>query len=132
MAEPSIIGLLAQIAEAQAIDDVWKLATDHFATLGFARANYGFTRFRHLKTIGDPDDALFLTTCDEAYSTRYFRGGFYAKTPIFRWAERSTGASTWKWVAEAFAAGRLSAEETEAVRHNAGLGVTAGVSFSFP
>ena len=35
-------------------------------------------------------------------------------------------------MAEAFAAGRLSAEETEAVRHNAGLGVTAGVSFSFP
>ena len=132
MTEARVLTLLTQIAEAKDIDAVWRLATGYFAALGFARANYGFTRFRHTKTIGDPDDALFLTTCDEAYSARYFRGGFYAKTPVFRWAERNTGATTWKWVAEAMAAGRLSAEETEAVRQNATLGVSAGLSFSFP
>jgi len=132
MTDIRVLTLLTQIAEARNIDAVWSLATGYFASLGFARANYGFTRFQHAKTIGDPDDALFLTSCDAAYSARYFRGGFYAKGPIFRWAEHNTGATTWKWVAEAFAAGRLSAEETEAVRQNAALDVSAGLSFSFP
>ncbi|MEZ5797135.1 MAG: LuxR family transcriptional regulator [Paracoccaceae bacterium] len=132
MTETPVLGLLGRIAAAQSIDEAWELGTEYFAGLGFARANYGFTRFRHLKTIGDPDDALFLTTCDPEYEQRYFRGGFYARTPVFRWIERNTGACTWKWVAEAYAAGRLSADEAEVVRQNLTMGVIAGVSFSFP
>jgi LuxR family transcriptional regulator len=132
MTETTILPLLNRIAAAPSIDAAWDLATGYFAQLGFARVNYGFTRFRHLKTIGDPDDALFLSTCDADYVKRYFQGGFYAKTPVFRWAERSSGACTWTWVKEAFDAGKLSAEEAEAVRQNAAMGVTAGISVSFP
>lgn len=132
MTETSILPLLNRIAAAAAIDDAWAQATEHFAAMGFGRVNYGFTRFRHLKTIGDPDDALFLSTCDADYVNRYFRGGFYAKTPVFRWAERNSGACTWTWVKEAFEAGRLAADEAEAVRQNAAMGVTAGISVSFP
>jgi DNA-binding CsgD family transcriptional regulator len=132
MSETNILALLNRVAAASSIDDAWDLATGYFAKLGFARANYGFTRFKHLKTIGDPDDALFLTTCDADYVKRYFQGGFYAKTPVFRWAERNSGACTWTWVKEAFEAGRLSAEEAEAVRQNAALGIVAGMSVSFP
>jgi DNA-binding CsgD family transcriptional regulator len=132
MSETTILALLNQIAGSSSIDDAWELGTCHFGKLGFKRANYGFTRFRHLKTIGDPDDALFLSTCDADYIKRYFQGGFYAKTPVFRWAERNSGACTWTWVKEAFEAGKLSAEEAEAVRHNAMTGVTAGISVSFP
>jgi DNA-binding CsgD family transcriptional regulator len=127
-----VLALLIRIAEAQSIDLAWELATGFFGSLGFKRANYGFTRFKHLKTIGDPDDALFLTTCDPEYEKRYFRGGFYAKTPVFRWAERNSGACTWTWVKEAFEAGRLSAEESEAVRQNMMMGVFAGICISFP
>lgn len=132
MTEMTIIALLNRITAASSIDEVWGLATAHFAEMGFQRANYGFTRFRHLKTIGDPDDALFLSTCDADYVKRYFQGGFYAKTPVFRWAERSSGACTWTWVKEAFEAGKLSTEEAEAVRQNLAMGVTAGISVSFP
>lgn len=127
-----VLSVLIRIAESQSIDAVWDLATGYFASLGFARANYGFTRFRHQKTIGDPDDALFLSTCDASYAERYFRGGLYAKTPAFRWAEKNSGSCTWTWVKEAYAAGRLSPEEAEAVRQNALLGITAGISISFP
>jgi DNA-binding CsgD family transcriptional regulator len=132
MTETSILQLLNRLAAASSIDDAWALATGHFAELGFRRVNYGFTRFKHLKTIGDPDDALFLSTCDADYVKRYFQGGFYAKTPVFRWAERSSGACTWSWVKEAFEAGKLSAEEAEAVRQNVAMGVVAGISVSFP
>ncbi|MGA0538953.1 helix-turn-helix transcriptional regulator [Neotabrizicola sp. VNH66] len=132
MTDCAVLGLLCRIAEAQSIDAAWDLATGHFRSMGFSRINYGFTRFRHQRTIGDPDDALFLTTCDADYAQRYFRGGFYARTPAFRWAERNSGACTWKWVKEAFEAGRLSADEVEAVRQNVGMGVLAGISVSFP
>jgi len=132
MTDLNILTLLNRIAAASSIDQAWELATAHFSGLGFQRVNYGFTRFRHLKTIGDPDDALFLTTCDADYVKRYFQGGFYAKTPVFRWAERSSGICTWTWVKEAFEAGTLTAEEAEAVRQNAAMGVTAGISVSFP
>jgi DNA-binding CsgD family transcriptional regulator len=132
MTDTTILALLNRIAAATSIDEAWELAAGYYGKLGFGRANYGFTRFRHLKTIGDPDDALFLSTCDADYVKRYFQGGFYAKTPVFRWAERSSGACTWSWVKEAFEAGKLSAEEAEAVRQNMTMGVTAGMSVSFP
>lgn len=132
MPETTILPLLNRIAASSRIDDAWELATDHFARLGFARVNYGFTRFKHQKTIGDPEDALFLSTCDADYVKRYFQGGFYARTPVFRWAETNAGICTWRWVHEAFEAGRLSPQEAEAVRQNAELGIMAGISVSFP
>jgi len=128
----TILALLNRIAAASSIDDVWETATEYFAGQGFGRVNYGFTRFKHLKTIGDPEDALFLSTCDADYIKRYFQGGFYSKTPVFRWAEHNSGACTWSWVKEAFEAGRLSAEEAESVRHNAMMGIVAGMTVSFP
>ena len=132
MNDSSILPLLNRIAASSRIDDAWELATGHFAGLGFGRVNYGFTRFKHLKTIGDPDDALFLSTCDADYVKRYFQGGFYAKTPVFRWAETNSGICTWSWVREAFEAGRLSPQEADAVRQNIEMGIVAGISVSFP
>ncbi len=132
MSETSTLHLLNRIAAAQRIDDAWELATGYFRQLGFSRVNYGFTRFKHLKTIGDPDDALFLSTCDAEYVKRYFQGNFYARTPVFRWAERNSGICTWAWVKEAFDSGRLASDEADAVRQNAAMGIVAGMSVSFP
>jgi DNA-binding CsgD family transcriptional regulator len=132
MTELPLLSLLNRIASSSSIDEAWGQATAHFRALGFGRINYGFTRFRHLKTIGDPDDALFLSTCDTEYVQRYFFGGFYAKTPVFRWAEQHSGACTWTWVQAAYEAGHLSEEEADAVRQNAAMGVVAGISVSFP
>ena len=127
-----ILSLLSRIAMADRAETVWALATAYFGRLGFARANYGFTRFRSERSIGDPDDALFLTTCDAAFVAHYFRGNFYARTPVFRWAAQNQGARTWGWVAEALASGRLTPDEVDALRENAAIGVVAGVSISFP
>jgi LuxR family transcriptional regulator len=100
--------------------------------LGFARCNYGFTRFRAERNVGDPDDALFLTTTDPAYANFYFRNGFFSRTPAFRWAQANVGACTWSWVREAYLAGRLSPEEADTVRQNVAMGIVAGISVSFP
>ena len=126
------LALVTRIAEVHSIAEAWGLATGHFADLGFSRVNYGFTRFRHDKTIGDPEDALFLTTLGDDYAQRFFHGGFYARTPVFRWAESSTGACTWAWVRKALQDGLLSVDEQAAVRQNTAMGIVAGISVSFP
>ena len=128
----TLLKQLGSIAAATCIDQAWDIATAHFAALGFARCNYGFTRFRHLKTIGDPDDALFLSSCDSDYARHYFDIGAYARSPMFRWAEQNTGLCTWKWVHDAYSAGRLAADEMETVRGNLAAGIKAGISVSFP
>lgn len=131
MTRSSVLELLGDIAQSVSIDETWEIATRHFAAMGFARANYGFTRFRHLKTIGDPDDALFLSTMNQDYARRYFESGLFSRSPVFRWAERNSGMRTWKWVHEAFTAGKLAPEEAEIVRQNNALGIKAGITVSF-
>jgi len=126
------LSLLTRIAGADSTGAVWDLACGRFRSWGFGRANYGFTRFKSDRSIGDPDDALFLTTSDAAYVQRYFRSKFYARTPVFRWAERNVGSCTWSWVKAAYDAGTLTPDEAETVRQNAAIGVTAGLSVSFP
>ena len=127
-----VLQLLGEIAQADSIDAAWAPACAYFAGLGFKRLNYGLTRFRTERSIGDPDDALYLSTSDPDYARLYFRGGFYAKTPVYRWALRNTGMTTWRWVQDDLAAGRLAPEEAEAVRLNARYGIVAGIAISFP
>lgn len=124
--------LLGLIARAQRIDEAWAAATSWFAGMGFGRLNYGLTRFRTEKSIGDPEDALFLSTSEPEYTQLFVRDGFYKRTPIYRWLQKNTGTTTWRWVHDDFAAGRLPPSEAETVRVNASFGIVAGVAISFP
>ncbi len=67
-----------------------------------------YTRFRYASSIGDLEDALFLSSNTDDYTLAYLRDGFYAKTPMFRWMSENDGVCTWRWVDEAFKAGTLS------------------------
>jgi hypothetical protein len=128
-----VLALLGRIAEAETIDAAWGAGDRLLCRTGLCAAQLWLHPLQAPRTIGDPDDALFLTTCDADYAQRYFRGGFYARTPVFRWAERNTGACTWKWVAEAFAAGRLSDRRGRGGAPERGDGgKVAGISVSFP
>ena len=128
----AVLPLISRMAEAATVEEVWDLASGFFGSLGFGRANYGFTRFLYMRNVGDPDDAIFLTTGNADYARFYFQNGFYARTPVYRWAVSNVGACTWKWVKDAFEAGQLTPEEMDAVRQNVAMGVIAGVSISFP
>ena len=127
-----VLTLLGRIASASSVQDIWDLAVSHLQPLGFSRLNYGFTKFRYDRSIGDPDDVLFLTTGSAEYAQRYFRGGLYARTPVYRWVTKNVGYCSWRWVQEAYAAGTLPPDEMDAVRLNQSLGVVAGLSISFP
>lgn len=124
--------LIIDIATAHSANQAFSLATDFFAREGFRRVNYGYTRFRSPRSVGDPDDALFLSTCDADYVQRYFRSRFYTRTPVFHWAEANVGACTWGWVKTAAIEGRLTPDEIASIRENQRTGVTSGITVSFP
>lgn len=126
------LALIGRIATASTVHEIWDLAAGYIAPLGFSRLNYGFTKFRYDRSIGDPDDVLFLTTGSAEYAQRYFRGGLYARTPVYRWITKNVGYCSWRWVQEAYAAGTLPPDEMDAVKLNQSLNVIAGMSISFP
>lgn len=127
-----VLKLVIDMTTATSADAVWRLGTGFFAGLGFGRVNYGYTRFRNIRSVGDPDDALFLSTCDADYVNRYFRGKFFARTPVYHWAENNVGACTWGWVKQAALEGKLTPDELASVKENQKIGVTAGITISFP
>lgn len=131
MSSDDVLKTLCAIAEGRSIEATFKTATDWFGALGFSRVNYGYTQYRHARSIGDPDDALFLSTCSSDYVGEYFNSGFYMRTPLFHWAQSNEGACTWKWVREAFEAGQLTPDECSTLAKNAQIGVTAGITVSF-
>ncbi|MFN4172484.1 MAG: helix-turn-helix transcriptional regulator [Pseudorhodobacter sp.] len=127
-----VLPRLIRIAQSASIDEAWGHATPRFRALGFGRVNYGLTRFRSDWSMGDPADAVYLSTASPDYMRIYFKGGHFARTPIFRWLVGNVGVTTWRWVDEDLGAGRLSPGEAEAVRINHALGVRAGLTISFP
>ncbi len=124
--------LLTAIATAETTEDVWHIVSRYLATLGFSRLNYGLTRFRFESSIGNPEDALYLSTQSSAYMNEYFNRGHFARTPVFRWVMRNTGTCNWRWVEAARAAGQLSEDELQALEVNDKMGVKAGITISFP
>jgi LuxR family transcriptional regulator len=123
---------LLDIAQAATISEAWGVATPRFRELGFTRVNYGLTRFRSDAWMGDPEDAVYLSTASEDYMRIYFKSGHFARTPIFRWLNTHVGTTCWRWVEEDYRAGRLPPGEAEAVRINHAMGVRAGLTISFP
>ena len=127
-----VLPLLTRIAEARSAEAVWQLATGHFAGLGFSRVVYGLSRGQRENTRPDPANRLFLSTLGPDYQRFYLDSGFFARTALYRWAERNEGACTWSWLPDAIAKGQLLPEEVEAVRLNREMGIVAGITVAFP
>ncbi|WP_233587095.1 LuxR family transcriptional regulator [Pseudorhodobacter sp. E13] len=132
MKTPAPLKLLNAIALSNKTEEIWAMVGAYMAPLGFSRLNYGLTRFRFENSIGDPEDALYLSTQSTEYMTEFFTKGHFARTPVFRWVMTHTGTCNWRWIEEARAAGTLSPAELEALEVNDRLGVKAGIAISFP
>lgn len=127
-----VLPLLTRMAEARSADEVWSLATGHFASLGFSRAVYRLSHAQRETTWPDPANRQFFSTLGPEFTRQYFENGLFSGSALHRWAECTEGACTWAWIPKAIAAGELSAEEIETDRLSRELGILAGVSVSFP
>jgi DNA-binding CsgD family transcriptional regulator len=120
------------IAAAVSVEQVWARFTAAVAAFGFERVNYGFTRYRVGLGIGDPLDAMFLSTHALKQVRWFHESGLYLRSADYRWVRENDGACSWGWVHDERVAGRLSAGECE-VMDRLGQGRRrAGMTVSFP
>jgi LuxR family transcriptional regulator len=123
------LGHLARIANAQTPEELWALHLSLMEAYGFDRVAYGFTRHRRDRSIGDAQDAMFLSNHDRGLPG--FDLAFFTRTPMYRWAVHNTGACSWRWADAERAAGRLTADETDAMDTARRAGFVAGYTISF-
>ena len=123
---------LGEIGAAETVDEVWKTVIAYVSPLGFSRVNYGLTRYRLGASVGNLDDTLFLTTMCPDYIAKYLHCGVYAHTPIFKWLMLNTGVTSYRWAEDDYLAGKLSEDESEAMKLNKEFGIRAGIVISFP
>ncbi len=118
------------IAAAETIETAWQRFVTTMRDFGFERVNYGYTRYRIGQSIGDPADAMFLSTHALEQVIRFHTSGTYLHSADYRWTRDNVGACSWGWVHAERAAGRLSPQEI-AVMDRLGRG-RAGYTVSFP
>ncbi|MDE3081488.1 MAG: autoinducer binding domain-containing protein [Paracoccaceae bacterium] len=116
---------------AESVEDLWRIFTEAMAETGFPRAIYGFTRDGVADALTDMGRVLFLSNHEPAYLEGFIGRGLYRDAPMVRWAADNVGASSWRHVAEAYAAGELTEAERKVIDFNRKMGVNAGYSISF-
>lgn len=122
---------MQKIANARTPEELWSQLLCALQEYGFDRVNYGATRSNRDGSIGELQDAVFLSNHPRNVMSDYFDMGFFMRTPMFRWVLQNTGACSWGWAEEERRAGRLSAEELAAQDMARRAGMTAGYSISF-
>lgn len=122
---------MQRIGNARTPEELWGHLLAALADYGFDRVNYGATRSNRDGSIGDIQDAVFLSNHQRNVMTDYFDMGFFMRTPMFRWVMQNTGACSWSWAETERRAGRLSAEELVAQDMARKSGMVAGYSISF-
>lgn len=123
--------VLRAIAEAATIEKVWELTVSALGSHGFERVNYGFTRYRVGIGIGDPDDAMFLSTHSLERVKAFHTSGLYLRTPEFRWVRENVGACSWRYLKEQRETGSLPDSEVDAMDEIGAQRARAGYTVSF-
>ena len=124
-----IVDHLSRIAGAETVHDAWAILADLVGRFGFDRLLYVSTRFRTERSIGDLQDALFLTTHGRDYAHAMIERGLIRHAPMMN---APPGARPWG-PHEASSGGRhrptgLGALVVEA---RARFGMTAGYDVVF-
>lgn len=122
---------LERMIEADTIKEVWSLYLDWVSDFGFDRVMYGFTPYWQSESFDEVENLLFLSNHDQDYLDTFIGKKLYRDAPMVRWATENVGAASWREVAEAYVAGRLTPAERRVIEFNRAMGVVAGYSISF-
>ena len=122
---------LERLTNAPSIEDLWSLHCDKMAAYGFDRLLYGFTRYRTMTSLGDPEDFVILTNHSTAYTDVFMGQGLYFHAPMVKWALQHEGDCSWRVVTDMMASGTLTDSERKVIEFNRSMNVTAGYAISF-
>lgn len=125
-----ILDYLEKLAQETKLDAIWDMHCETMAHYGFDRCIYGATRSVTANSLGEFEDATFLSNHDPAYFEKYIGLKLFSKSPLIHWARNNTGACSWGefWNAPE----TLSEDEREIIAFNRTMNVNAGYSISFP
>ena len=127
----SLRAYLKYLANCQNIESLWESHCQKMAEYGFDRLLYGFTRYRTLTSLGDPEDFVILTNHSRDYTDVFLGEGMYFHAPMVHWALENEGAGSWGVLGEMDRSKTLSAAERRVFEFNRKMGVVAGYSISF-
>ncbi|MGB7241832.1 MAG: LuxR family transcriptional regulator [Sulfitobacter sp.] len=119
------------LSNCQELEELWDAHTSKMAEFGFDRLIYGFTRYRTLTSLGDPEDFVILTNQTKAYTDVFLGQGLYFHAPMVRWALANEGAGSWGVLRQMLDSETFTEQERKVFDFNAKHGVTAGYTISF-
>ena len=90
-----MLDFFSALAQATTLEDVWETHCRAMEALGFDRLIYGYTQFAQLDSLGNPQDALFLSNHPAAYFDRFIGERMFLHAPLMRWARENVGACSW-------------------------------------
>ena len=122
---------LLEMTNAGSVEELWAMHLESMAGFGFDRLMYGFTRYRTLTSLGDPNDFVLLTNHSASYTDVFVGQGLYHHAPMVRWALEHEGACSWRVLGEMLAQGNLTEAERRVIAFNLSMDVRAGYSVSF-
>lgn len=122
---------LKAITNAQSIGELWDMHTRKMAEYGFDRLIYGFTRYRHNSSFGDPEDCIVLTNHKPSYTDVFIGEGLYFQAPMTKWVLENEGACSWNILQKMMASETLSDSERRVIDFNISQNVLAGYTISF-
>ena len=127
----SLVVQLDKLTNAHTVEELWDVHARQMGTYGFDRLMYGFTRYRTLTGLGDPQDWVLLSTQSPEYMKVFFDEGLYYHAPMLRWALANNGACSWRWMMDMNRVDNLTPSELRVMEFNKSMDVTAGYTVSF-
>ena len=122
--------LLHDVCNSVSLQDVWQIQRETFASYGFDRIIYGYSRFFSPKNFGPREDILLLSNHDPDYLKAYTDDEMYLHSPMALWASNNTGACSWRWIAEH--SDLMGERQQKVLDVNRRMDITAGYTLSFP
>ncbi|MFQ6548074.1 helix-turn-helix transcriptional regulator [Aestuariibius sp. 2305UL40-4] len=122
---------LHDLSNAPTVELLWDMHCDRMGEYGFDRLIYGFTRYKTLTSLGDPQDMVLLSNHDQDYLKAFLDEGLYHHAPMVRWALENEGACSWRWMEDMGRTDNLTPSEQKVMEFNRSMGVRAGYTISF-
>lgn len=132
MPNEKTVNTIKLILETTSIQVAWEHLCGFMESFGFDRMMYGRTHFADGYNLGDEQDYMVLSNHDADYFDFFIRSGRFKHSPFFIWTFTNTGFISWSKLGELNLHEKVKTQALKIAELNAGYGVTAGITASFP
>ncbi len=109
--------LITQIAEAQSIENAWKVLLPIVHRAGFSNLIYATNRLRGPRLFGEHSDSWMISDAPAPFLEQFWNQGLYRTTPVSAWVMQNTGPISLQYGSDLYHDGKLdrTAEESQSI-----------------